>query len=126
MKISPTHYNDAGELMAPRPFDVERAMVTPGGRPSMDPGFYHQFKFEGLTQAELEDKARRFFAEMAEVPGYMRLTLREYTVRMDSYVRYGLDVLYVIESPEGAPKPRVAFTETQSDSAPSTNVARRP
>lgn len=126
MKISPTHYNDAGELMAPRPFDVDRVTVTPGGRPSLDPGFYHRFKFEGRTQAEFEDKARRFFAEMAEVSGYMRLTLREYTVRMDTYVRFGLDVLYVIESPEGAPKRRVAFTETPSVSAPATSVTRRP
>ena len=111
MKISPTHYNEAGELMAPRPFDVDRVTVTPGGRPSLDPGFYHRFKFEGRTPAEREAKTRRFFAEMAEVPGYMRLALREYEVRMDTFVRYGLDVLYAIESADRSQKPRVAFTD---------------
>lgn len=102
MKISPTFYNDAGELMAPLSVDVKLAPVTPGGTPTLEAGFYHRFKFEGLTERERDAKTRRFFAEMSSVPGYMTLVQRPYTVRMDSYVRYGLDVMYVVESAEQA------------------------
>jgi hypothetical protein len=110
MKISPTFYNAGGELMAPRPMDVDRVTVTPGGIPSTESGFYHRFKFEGRSKAEYESKARRFFDQMGEIPGYSSLTLREYQVKMDNYVRYGLDVLYVIEAPRPAAGPSVAFT----------------
>lgn len=102
MKISATFYNDAGELMAPRPLDVKLRSATPGGIPSIEAGFYHSFKFEGRTKAEYQNKYRRFFDDMSYVSGYMSLTLREYTVEMGSFVRYGLEVLYVVEAPGGA------------------------
>jgi hypothetical protein len=97
MKISATFYNDAGELMAPRPLDMTLASVTPGGIPSIEAGFYHRFKFEGRTQKELDAKSRRFFENMRAVPGYSTLVLRPYTVEMGSYVRHGLDVVYAVE-----------------------------
>lgn len=102
MKISPTFYNDAGELMAPLSVDVKLRSVTPGGTPTLEAGFYHRFKFEGHTEKERDTKSRRFFTEMSSVPGYMTLVQRPYTVRMDSFVRYGLDVMYVVESAEQA------------------------
>lgn len=117
MKISEVFYNDAGELMAPRPMDVKLGSVTPGGIPSTEAGFYHRFKFEGKTQAELQAKAERFSAEMRSVPGYSKLVARPYTVKMDSYVRHGLDVLYAVEVVAGeptapAPKPARKTTTT--------------
>lgn len=102
MKISATFYNTAGELMAPRAIDVKLSSVTPGGIPSIEAGFYHRFKFEGRTQKELDAKTRRFFDEMRHVQGFSTLVLRPYTVTMDSYVRQGLDVTYVVESPRPA------------------------
>jgi len=112
MKISATFYNDAGELMAPRLIDVTLGSVTPGGRPSIEAGFYHRFKFEGRTEAELEAKADRFAGEMASVPGYSTLVLRPYIVRMDSYVRYGIDVLYAVEDADSAAAARPAPAAT--------------
>ena len=97
MKISETRYNDAGELLAPDPLDVKIHSVGPGGRPTFDPGFYHQFNFVGATVAEYQKKRARFFAETSSVPGYMTLTPREYEVAMGNFVRYGLDILYVVE-----------------------------
>jgi hypothetical protein len=117
MKISQTFYNDAGELMAPRPLDVKLGAVTPGGKPSLDAGFYHRFKFEGRTEAELESKRQRFFAEMQSLPGYMSLVVRPYTVCMDSFVRYGVDVLYAIEAATDEPAPsaeRARSSRTQT------------
>lgn len=102
MKISSTFYNAAGELMAPRQLDVTLSSVTPGGIPSIEEGFYHRFKFEGRTKAELEQKSRRFFDEMGAVQGFQALIVRPYTVEMDSFVRHGLDVVYVVESAEQA------------------------
>ena len=102
MKISATFYNDADELMAPRPLDVKLGSVTPGGIPSIEEGFYHRFKFEGRTEAEYLDKYRQFFANMRQVQGYSTLVRSPYTVQMGSYVRYGLDVLYVVEAEGGA------------------------
>jgi hypothetical protein len=124
MKISRTHYNDAGELMAPRTFDVSRLTVTPGGRPTTEAGFYHRFKFEGRTKAELADKTKRFFAEMIALPGYMTLTSREYEVRLDSYLRFGLDVLYAVEAPTDTATPTAQSSATQS-SAATTGLAPR-
>lgn len=98
MKISATFYNDAGELMAPRPLDVTLSSVAPGGIPSTDAGFYWRFKFEGRTQEELDEKRRRFFDTMRRVPGYSTLVLRPYTVNMGSFFRTGLDIVYVIET----------------------------
>jgi hypothetical protein len=98
MKISATFYNDAGELMAPRPLDVTLSSVAPGGIPSTDAGFYWRFKFEGRTQEELDEKRRRFFDSMRRVPGYSTLVLRPYTVNMGSFFRTGLDIVYVIET----------------------------
>lgn len=106
MKVSPCFYNEAGELMAPRELDVKLASATPGGTPSKEEGFYHTFKFEGRTPAELEAKRRRFIEEMASVPRCMVLSTKEYTVQMDSFVRYGLDVLYAVEKAEGASAPQ--------------------
>lgn len=102
MKISETFYNEQGELMAPREVDVAYGAVTPGGFPTVEAGFYHRFKFEGRTPAERQEKLERFSAEMAGVPGYMTLTARDYEVRMDSFVRFGYDVLYVVEAPQVA------------------------
>lgn len=98
MKISSTFYNDAGELMAPHSIDVKLAPMSLGGHPTLDEGFYHLFKFEGRTQREREEKYRRFFTSMNAIPGYMTLSQRAYTVQMDSFVRYGVEVMYVIES----------------------------
>ena len=108
MKISATFYNDAGELMAPRPLDVKLGEVTPGGHPTTEAGFYHRFKFEGRTEQERQAKADRFFASMLTVPGYSTLVPRSYTVTMDGYVRHGLDVLYVVETASGAAAVRPA------------------
>ncbi|MET0887164.1 MAG: hypothetical protein ABWX92_12005 [Mycetocola sp.] len=98
MKISATFYNDAGELMAPRPLDVTLSSVAPGGIPSTEAGFYWRFKFEGRTQAELDEKRRRFFDSMGRIPGYSTLVLRPYTVSMGGFFRTGLDIIYVIEA----------------------------
>lgn len=106
MKVSPCIYNADGELMAPRELDVKLASATPGGTPSKEEGFYHTFKFEARTKAELASKRRRFIEEMAPVPRCAVLSEREYTVRMDSFVRHGLDLLYVIETAEGPAAPQ--------------------
>jgi hypothetical protein len=102
MKVSETFYNEDGELMAPRSVDVVRKSAAPGGLPTLEAGFYHRFKFEGRTKDEYDDKCNRFFAQMRNVQGYMTLVARPYTVEMGSYVRFGLDVLYAVESAEQA------------------------
>ncbi|ROR76044.1 hypothetical protein SAMN06295974_3809 [Plantibacter flavus] len=126
MKISTTFYNDEGELMAPRELDVKLSSVTPGGFPSLEEGFYHRFKFEGRTEAELETKSRRFFAEMNDVSGYLSLVIRPYSVEMGNYVRHGIDVIYVVESAKQAEQAAAqasARRATQAHLAPSTVVA---
>lgn len=105
MKVSHTYYNKDGELMAPTELDVKLAGTTPGGPPSKDAGFYHRHKIEGRTVAEYKEKRRRFFEEMSSVPRCMILSVREYDVRMDAYVRFGVEVLYAIETAEGAAAP---------------------
>jgi len=105
MKISPTFYNEAGELMAPREVDVNSVAVFPGGKPTKEEGFYHRFMFHGATPAERAAKRERFFAEMGSVPRLMVLSIREYTAEIGTFKRYGVDVIYAIESPEGASKP---------------------
>lgn len=111
MKVSATHY-ERGELMAPRPLDVKLASPTPGGVPTTDAGFYHRFKFEGRTKVEFDQKIERFVAEMTAVPGFTILTAREYDVKLDHYVRHGVDVLYVIEAAAAAPR-RVSTSLTR-------------
>lgn len=121
MKISETIYNAAGELMAPRSIDVKLNRPFPGGRPELEDGFYYAFKFEGSTQNERAQKRQRFFTEMKAVPRFMALSVREYRVQMDSYVRYGVEVLYVIESAEGASRrtPVRAVATQQTTAQPS-------
>ena len=99
MKIGPTYYNDAGELMAPRPVDITLAIITVGGHPTTEAGFYHRFKFEGRTEDEFQDKLDRFVHLMSAVPGFMALVERRYPVQMGSFVRHGIDVIYVVECP---------------------------
>lgn len=106
MKISPCIYNDAGELMAPRELDVKLTTTVPGGRPSLEAGFYHAFAFVGKTERERDQKRQRFIEEMAAIPRSMILSADEYTVKMDSFVRHGLKLIYVIETAEGASTPQ--------------------
>lgn len=102
MKISPTFYNEAGELMAPHEADLNIAgSCSPGGHPSKDAGWYHRFKFEAATEAEREAKLRRYVREMHAVPNCMILTLEKYKVTIGSFVRYGVDSLYAIEAGDG-------------------------
>lgn len=105
MQVSPTFYNAAGELMAPDPLDVKMGTATPGGHPETEPGFYYDFKFDATSPAELAAKRARFFDVMNAVPGFMALAVRDYTVTLDTFVRHGLEVLYAVESPEGANAP---------------------
>jgi len=101
MKISPTFYNNDGELLAPLPIDVKMANSTLGGIPAVEAGFYYLFAFEGRTKADYRAKYERFFRNMQAVAGYMTLTQREYKVEMDSFVRYGVEVLYAVEDANG-------------------------
>jgi hypothetical protein len=99
MRINYTKYNNDGELLAPNPSDLRKMNVFPGGQPTTDAGSYHQFKFEARTAAELDDKTRRFFNLMGDIPGYSTLSLRPYEVREGAYYRTGMDIIYVIETP---------------------------
>lgn len=105
MKISPTFYNEAGELLAPRELDVKSVPVTPGGTPTTDAGYYHRFMFDGATPAELAAKRERFFAEIGSVAGSMILSVTEYTSEIGRHVRHGVDVVYAVESAQGAAQP---------------------
>lgn len=105
MRISPTFYSAAGELMAPDPLDVKMRSAVPGGRPETEPGFYYDFKFVAETPRQLETKREEFFAYMKTVPGFISLATRDYAVRMDSFVRVGLEVVYAVESPAAASAP---------------------
>ena len=96
MKLHGTAYNNDGELLAPRP-GVLNVSISPGGKPTMEPGFYHRFKFEGHRKEELAHKTRMFFDLMASAPGYSTLSLRNYVIRGGA--RHGLDIIYVIEEP---------------------------
>ncbi|MFJ2662539.1 hypothetical protein [Arthrobacter koreensis] len=97
MIISATTYNAKGELMAPLPSDLATKHPELGGKPTMEPGFYHRFKFEAPDAAGLHVKEKRFFELMAAVPGFSSLKLRPYQVRVGSLHRTGLDIVYVIE-----------------------------
>lgn len=99
MKIGRTYYNDAGELMAPRDVDITLSNVIPGGHPTTEAGFYHRFKFEGRTKDDFQEKRERFVRLMRGVPGFLALIERPYTVQMGSFVRHGIDVVYVVECP---------------------------
>lgn len=115
MIVSPTIYNADGELMAPTELDVKRHRPLPGGMPTLDAGYYHAFKFEGRTKSEFDAKVMRFVASMREVPGYMLLSAREYTVEMGAFKRLGLEVLYAVESAERPTRP--ARRSSANDSA---------
>jgi hypothetical protein len=97
MRINKTQYNSDHELLAPRPADLRSVRPPVGGTPTVDPEFYHRFKFEARTEAELRTKTARFFALMGEVQGFSTLLLRPYEVRVGAFFRTGLDVVYVVE-----------------------------
>jgi hypothetical protein len=105
MKVSPTFYSPVGELMAPDALDVKMNTAVPGGNPDLEPGFYYDFKFETVTAAERAQKRARLFEIMNAIPGFMALAVREYQVTMDTFVRYGFEMLYAIESADGADAP---------------------
>ena len=98
MMINHTTYNKAGELMAPLPEDLATKYAPEGGRPTVDPGYYHRFKMSSPNAQELLAKKRRFFEMMAKVPGYTTLRLRPYEVRMGNFYRTGLDIVYVVQA----------------------------
>lgn len=94
MKISPTFYNAAGELMAPREVDVNSMAIFPGGKPTKAEGFSHRFMFHGATLAERAAKGARFFAEMGRIPRLMIPSIEESTAPIGSYAD-GLQVRLV-------------------------------
>lgn len=96
MKLHGTAYNNDGELLAPRP-EVLNTSIGPGGKPTVEPGHYHRFKFEGQGKEELAHKTRMFFDLMGTVSGYSTLSLRNYVIRGGA--RHGLDIVYVVETP---------------------------
>ncbi|MCY1718559.1 hypothetical protein OVA26_16605 [Microbacterium sp. SL62] len=99
MKISPTFYNEDGELLAPRSIDVKRTRALPGGPITIDEGFYHLIKLEGRTARELADARQRFIDTLSTARTGRVVEVREYQVTMDSYVRKGLEIAYVVEPP---------------------------
>lgn len=116
MKVSTTIYNAAGELMAPRATDVKLNRPFPGGRPEKEPGYYYAFKFEGRTPQERAAKRERFFAEMNATAGFLALAVREYRVKLDTFERYGVEVLYAVE---GARPIGRAATDVPRSTSPS-------
>lgn len=98
MKINHTTYNEAGELMAPRPQDLSSKRPPLGGQPSTDAGFYHRFRFDAASPGELLDKQRRFFDIMGDVPGFTSLQLLNHDVHLGNYRRLGMDIVYVVEA----------------------------
>lgn len=100
MRLNRTTYNAAGELMAPPPGDLTAHFPYPGGMPSTDTGYYHRFVFNAVTEAERLQKSRRFFALMDDVPGFSTLRLKPYEVRVGNFLRFGLDIVYVVEDPD--------------------------
>lgn len=99
MLIKPTIYNNAGELLAPLPGELDACQPGIGGTPTTEPGYYHRFRFEGATKAERLAKIRKFFARMNEVRGYSTLRLKPYEVEVGKHYRAGMDIVYVIEAP---------------------------
>ena len=98
MKINHTVYNEAGELLAPLPADIETKIPTLGGTPTTDAGFYHRFKFDAVDADQLMTKKRRFFDRMGNVPGFGTLDVRDYDVRYGNFYRVGVDIIYVVEA----------------------------
>jgi len=99
MLIKHTNYNNAGELLAPLPADLNACQPGIGGTPTTEPGYYHRFRFEGKTKAERLAKIRKFFSRMNDVPGYSTLQLKPYEIEVGSHYRAGMDIVYVIEAP---------------------------
>lgn len=98
-RLKLTNYTPEGELLAPTDDILHAAEPGIGGKPTTDPGYYHRFRFAAATEAERIEKARRFFAFMETVPGYSTLTLESYEVPLVPRLRYGYDVVYVVENP---------------------------
>lgn len=98
-RLKLTNYTPDGTLLAPTQSILQTADPGIGGKPTTDPGYYHRFRFAAPTKGELMEKARRFFAYMETVPGYSTLTLKPYEVSMVPRLRYGYDIVYVVENP---------------------------
>lgn len=98
MIINHTTYNEAGQLMAPRPEDLNTKRPPFGGMPSTDAGFYHRFRFDAGSPAELLAKKRRFFEMMGSVQGFSTLKLQDHEFRHGNYHRISFDVVYVVEA----------------------------
>lgn len=98
MKINPTVYNNAGELLAPLPADIDTKHPNLGGIPTKEAGFYHRFKFDALDADEMLAKKARFFDQMRAIPGYSTLDVRDYEVRFGKFYRVGVDIIYVVEA----------------------------
>lgn len=99
MKISSTSYNADGQLLMPTTLDVKLTRALPNTDISIDAGFYHLAKIEGRTPRELDATRERFVDVLRTAPLCTVLETREYKVQMDSFVRYGLQLLYVVELP---------------------------
>ena len=98
-RLKLTNYTPEGELLAPTDAILNAAHVGIGGNPTTDPGYYHRFIFAAPTEAERLAKARRFFEFMGTVPGFSTLILETYEVPLAPRIRYGYDIVYVVENP---------------------------
>lgn len=98
-RLKLTNYTPEGELLAPTDEILNAGLTAIGGTPTTDPGYYHRFMFAAATEAERLAKAERFFAIMENVPGYSTLILEPYEVPLAPRLRYGYDIVYVVENP---------------------------
>ncbi len=126
MKVSTTFYNADGDLMAPLPLDVKMASPTPGGIPTFDAGFYHAFSLSARTPAELQTLRARFIRRLAAVPRSQVLVAKPIEVRMDRFVRYGLELIYVVERPRARRSPARESPPRSAACSPASSSARRP
>lgn len=98
-RLKLTNYTPEGELLAPTDEILNTGHIGIGGTPTTDPGYYHRFRFAAPTEAERLAKAERFFAIMGDVPGFSTLILKPYEVPLAPRLRYGYDIVYVVENP---------------------------
>lgn len=98
MKIARTSYADNGELHAPRSVDVKMAGHGLGDI-TLDSGYYHLADIAGRSPRELAALRQQFIDTLATAPSGRVLSVREYEVKMDSFVSYGMKIIYVVEPP---------------------------
>lgn len=104
MKMGRVQY-DHGVVVPPSASMLKLKRTTPGGRPSIEAGFYHRFKISGTSKKDVHAKLTTFMNFMARVEGYDLIQAQDYQVSLAGLPMLGVDLIYVVEEPAGGRAP---------------------